>query len=79
MSRHVVLLLLPLLLLLPISTNAFMPATPFRATFVSRAAAAALFGSREEDLFSNHCDPGGFMTRETLAKVPTIAEMLVRL
>lgn len=44
-----------------------------------------LFGStspddkgEDEDMFALYCEPDGFMSKETLTKVPAIAEMLVR-
>jgi hypothetical protein len=64
------------LLLLPV--HAFVSAPTSSFTFRANNL-QLLFGSQEEDLFSNHCEDGGFMTRESLQKVPMIADMLVRL
>ena len=68
-------LLLPqlaLLLVLPQTSLGFVMVAPFSSRM------SCLFGSKEEDLFAQYCDPDGFMTKESLAKVPEIAEMLVR-
>ena len=68
-------LLVHVLLLLPLVSLGFVvtPAVSFTAT-----SSQQLFGLKEEAVFEANCDPDGFMTKDTLAKVPMIQEMLVR-
>jgi hypothetical protein len=73
-----------LLLLLPLECLGFgVPITTMAVKSPLQQSIWRLFGSnngngKENDLFALYCEPDGLMTKETLTKVPMIAEMLVR-